>query len=220
MGGGPGGAPARTLSGAREPLAGVVPVQGPGWRTLPIMRVLMSNACSFSWGYCQMRAGRKVGRAALSPEEVADAFMALNRRGLASGFFLTSGIPGSPGRMMDQMLAAAEWLRRRHGYRGYLHLKLLPTAEPVQVEAAARLASRLSVNLEAPDDRYLATLPAGRPRSASGTISSPSCAGPARSNCGSSRLRRVPPARHGGPTRPPAPSGEAAVRGFPSVDCP
>jgi predicted DNA-binding helix-hairpin-helix protein len=122
------------------------------------MRVLMSNACSFSCGYCPLRAGREVRRAALTPEEVGEGFMALHRRGLASGLFLTSGIPGSPVRMMDRMLAAAEWLRRRHGYRGYLHLKLLPGAEPAQVEAAARLASRLSVNLEAPDDRYLSRL--------------------------------------------------------------
>lgn len=145
-------------TGAKGTLTGVVPVQGPGGRTLPLMRVLMSNACSFSCGYCPLRAGREVRRAALTPEEVGEAFMALHRRGLASGLFLTSGIPGSPVRMMDRMLAAAEWLRRRHGYRGYLHLKLLPGVEPAQVEAAARLASRLSVNLEAPADRYLARL--------------------------------------------------------------
>lgn len=139
-------------------LTGVVPVQGPGGRTLPLMRVMMSNACSYSCGYCPLRAGRNVRRAALTPEEVGEAFMGLHRRGLASGLFLTSGIPGSPVRMMDRMLAAAEWLRGRHGYRGYLHLKLLPGAEPAQVEAAARFASRLSVNLEAPDDRYLVRL--------------------------------------------------------------
>lgn len=152
------GAAPRAPSGAKGALTGVVPVQGPGGRMLPLMRVLMSNACSFSCGYCPLRTGRQVRRAALAPEEVGEAFMALHRRGLASGLFLTSGIPSSPVRMMDRMLAAAEWLRRRHGYRGYLHLKLLPGAEPAQVEAAARLASRLSVNLEAPADRYLARL--------------------------------------------------------------
>jgi len=148
----------RPASGAKGALTGIVPVQGPGGRVLPLMRVMVSNACSFSCGYCPLRAGRTVRRAALTPEEVGEAFMALHRRGLASGLFLTSGIPGSPVRMMDRMLAAAEWLRRRHGYRGYLHLKLLPGAEPAQVEEAGRLASRLSVNLEAPDDRYLARL--------------------------------------------------------------
>ncbi|HEU5394908.1 MAG TPA: radical SAM protein, partial [Candidatus Methylomirabilis sp.] len=111
-----------------------------------------------SCGYCPLRAERHVRRAALTPEEVGQAFIGLHRRGLASGLFLTSGIPGAPVRMMDRMLAAAEWLRRRHGYRGYLHLKLLPGVEPAQVETAARLASRLSVNLEAPNDHYLARL--------------------------------------------------------------
>jgi predicted DNA-binding helix-hairpin-helix protein len=56
------------------------------------------------------------------------------------------------------MLATAELLRRREGFRGYLHLKALPGAEPAQIEAAAMLASRVSVNLEAPTDTALRAL--------------------------------------------------------------
>ena len=46
------------------------------------------------------------------------------------------------------MIAAAEILRKKHGFRGYIHLKMLPGAEDSQLDRAARLATRLSVNLE------------------------------------------------------------------------
>src|SRR5262249_60291927 len=45
--------------------------------------------------------------------------------------------------------------RRREHFTGYIHVKLLPGAEPSQVEEAARLANRISVNLEAPNDAYV-----------------------------------------------------------------
>jgi len=41
------------------------------------------------------------------------------------------------------------------GYRGYLHLKVMPGAEKAQVERAMQLADRISVNLEAPNTERL-----------------------------------------------------------------
>jgi predicted DNA-binding helix-hairpin-helix protein len=84
--------------------------------------------------------------------------MDLHRSGAADGLFLTSGVPGRPRRAMDRMLASVEILRRRHGFRGYVHLKLLPGAERAQVEAACALANRVSVNLEAPTDAHVRML--------------------------------------------------------------
>ena len=46
------------------------------------------------------------------------------------------------------MLATLDVLRRREGFGGYVHIKLLPGAESAQVDEAARLANRISVNLE------------------------------------------------------------------------
>src|SRR5439155_510294 len=82
-------------------------------------------------------------------------FMDVHRKGLASGLFLTSGVPGRPERATDRMLATLDLLRRREGFGGYVHLKLLPGAEPAQVEEAARLANRISANLEGPSDGNL-----------------------------------------------------------------
>src|SRR2546422_9631153 len=60
--------------------------------------------------------------------------------------------------MTDRMVAAVDLLRRREGFRGYIHLKLLPGAESAQVETAVRLASRVSINLEAPGAAYVRSL--------------------------------------------------------------
>ncbi|MGH7305683.1 MAG: putative DNA modification/repair radical SAM protein, partial [Candidatus Rokuibacteriota bacterium] len=81
-----------------------------------------------------------------------------HRAATADGHFLTSVDPGLPTKMTDRMLAAVELLRRREDFRGYVHLKLLPGAEPAQVETAVRLASRVSVNLEAPGAAYVRAL--------------------------------------------------------------
>ena len=61
-------------------------------------------------------------------------------------------------RTMERMLAAAEIIRAREDFDGYIHLKLLPGASDAAVEAAARLASRVSINVEAPNGAYLAQL--------------------------------------------------------------
>ncbi len=137
---------------------GITKVRLPGGGSTRIMRVMQTNACSLSCGYCPTFCGGKVKRTALAPEEVASTFMETHRAGLAQGLFLTSGVPGKPARAMDRMLAAVEILRRKEGYRGYVHIKLLPGADSAQVEQAARLANRVSINLEGPGDPYVRRL--------------------------------------------------------------
>jgi predicted DNA-binding helix-hairpin-helix protein len=116
------------------------------------MRVMQTNACSLSCGYCPTFCGGRVRRTALAPEEVARTFMESHRAGIAQGLFLTSGVPGRPQRAMDRMLASVDILRKREGFTGYVHIKLLPGADREQVAEATRLANRVSVNLEGPND--------------------------------------------------------------------
>ena len=150
----------RSVTVAGRPIAsmGIAQARLPGGGTVNLMRVMQTNACSLSCGYCPMFCGGDVPRATVSPEEVATTFMDLNRKGLADGLFLTSGVPGRPTRATDRMLATVEILRRREAFAGYIHLKLLPGADSAQVEAAARLATRISVNLEGPTDTHVRTL--------------------------------------------------------------
>jgi predicted DNA-binding helix-hairpin-helix protein len=131
---------------------GISAARLPGGGSVNLMRVMQTNACSLSCGYCPMFCGGKVKRVTLSPEETATTFMEANRKGLVQGLFLTSGVPGRAVAGTDRMLATLEILRRRERFRGYLHVKLLPGAEAAQVEAAARLADRISVNLESASD--------------------------------------------------------------------
>ncbi len=145
-------------TGQPDPSVGIRKVKLPGGGSTNIMRVMQTNACSLSCGYCPFHAGAKLKRVALAPEEIATTFMEAHRKGLAHGLFLTSGIPGKPTRMMDRMLAAVEILRRKEGFRGYVHMKVLPGAEPAQIKRAAQLANRISINLEGPADAYVRRL--------------------------------------------------------------
>ena len=115
---------------------GIAQARLPGGGSINLMRVMQTNACSLSCGYCPTYCGGKVPRATVSPEEIATTFMDVNRKGLAQGLFLTSGVPGRATRATDRMLATLEVLRQREGFSGYIHVKLLPGAEVAQVEAA------------------------------------------------------------------------------------
>jgi predicted DNA-binding helix-hairpin-helix protein len=137
---------------------GISGVRLPGGGSTTLMRIMQTNACSLSCGYCPTFCGGKVKRATLAPEEAATTFMEAHRAGLVSGLFLTSGVPGRPVKATDRMLATVEILRRRERFEGYVHVKLLPGAEAAQVEAAARWADRISVNLEAPSDAQVQAL--------------------------------------------------------------
>lgn len=130
----------------------------PGGRRVPILKTLLTSACERDCLYCAFRAGRDAPRATFAPDELARLFLQLHERGLVQGIFLSSAILGSGPRTQDRLIATAEILRRRYNFQGYIHLKIMPGAERDQVEAAMRLADRVSVNLEAPSSRRLAQL--------------------------------------------------------------
>lgn len=149
-----GGAGQRRVPDVSQSVATVV---GQGGRRVPLLRILQTSACEKNCYYCPFRAGRRMRRTTLAPDDLAAAFDQMQRRGLVEGLFLSSGIVGTV-RTMDQMLATVELVRQKYGWRGYVHLKLLPNAEEAQIERAALLADRLSVNLEAPNEARLARL--------------------------------------------------------------
>jgi predicted DNA-binding helix-hairpin-helix protein len=138
----------------------IYPAVLPGGRTTNLFKVLLTNACRYDCRYCAMRASRPHRRSRYRPEELARLFIQLRAAGRVSGLFLSSSIRGSAETTMEEMIGAVEILRRRAGYRGYVHLKVLPGASREAVRAAARLADRVSINLEAPGpDRLRALAP-------------------------------------------------------------
>jgi predicted DNA-binding helix-hairpin-helix protein len=130
----------------------------PGGRRIPLLKSMLTTACERNCLYCGFRAGGDPERVTFQPEEMAQLYYGLHQRGVAHGLFLSSGIVGGGVRAQDRMLDAADVLRSRLGYRGYLHLKIMPGIERDQLLRAMQLADRVSVNLEAPSAPHLKRL--------------------------------------------------------------
>jgi len=130
----------------------------PNGKTMPLLKTLLTSACERNCYYCAFRAGRDFRRTSFTPDEMGKTFMQVFRSGAAQGIFLSSGVAGGGMRTQDRLLDSAEVLRHKHGYSGYLHLKIMPGAERAQVERAMQLANRVSINLEAPTTARLARL--------------------------------------------------------------
>ncbi|WP_342676747.1 helix-hairpin-helix domain-containing protein [Methanofollis sp. UBA420] len=133
------------------------PVEGYPWSDLDtpdtaggcgrLLKVLLDGRCSYDCAYCGVRARK--GGGPVGPAEIADAFLRMHREGRADGLFLSSGIAGDVDLAMEGIVETGEILRRR-GFRGYLHLKVLPGAARADIADAARVADRISINIEAP----------------------------------------------------------------------
>ncbi len=125
---------------------------------MPVLKVLQTNACAKDCFYCPFRAGREFRREAFTPEELAGLTDQLHRARLVKGLFLSSGVVGHDDFTMDRIVATGEILRSHYHFDGYLHLKIMPGASDGAIEAALRLADRVSINLEAPNADRLARL--------------------------------------------------------------
>ena len=72
--------------------------------------------------------------------------------------FLSSGIIRGSANTQDKIIAAAELVRQKYDYQGYLHLKIMPGIEYDQLYHIMQLADRVSVNLEGPTQERLSAL--------------------------------------------------------------
>ena len=136
----------------------VHPAVMPNGKRIKLLKPLLTSACERDCTYCAFRSGRDFRRATFGPDELAALFFRLYQAGVAEGIFLSSGVAGGGTRTQDRLIATAEILRRRYHFRDYIHLKIMPGAERDQVAAAMRLADRVSVNLEAPNEQRLTRL--------------------------------------------------------------
>lgn len=130
----------------------------PDGRCVSLLKVLLTNFCLYDCQYCVNRRSSNVPRARFTPEEVVRLTLDFYRRNCISGLFLSSGIIRSADYTMEQLIRVARLLREEHNFRGYIHLKTIPDADPLLIEEAGRLADRLSVNIELPTDASLKRL--------------------------------------------------------------
>ncbi|OON60388.1 putative DNA modification/repair radical SAM protein [Massilia sp. KIM] len=122
----------------------------PDGRCVSLLKILLTNFCIYDCQYCINRRSSNVPRARFSVEEVVKLTHDFYVRNYIDGLFLSSGIIRSADYTMEQLVAVARQLREVHQFRGYIHLKTIPDADPLLIEEAGRWADRLSVNIELP----------------------------------------------------------------------
>jgi putative DNA modification/repair radical SAM protein len=132
--------------------SGICHAYAPDGRCISLLKILMTNFCIYDCAYCVNRVSSNVERARFSPDEVVTLTLEFYRRNYIEGLFLSSGIIRSPDETMGRMVEIARKLRVEHLFKGYIHLKTIPDADPVLIEQAGLFADRLSINVEMPTD--------------------------------------------------------------------
>ncbi|AKM09743.1 putative DNA modification/repair radical SAM protein [Croceicoccus naphthovorans] len=137
---------------------GICHAYAPDGRCISLLKLLMTNHCVFDCHYCVNRKSSNVERAKFTPQEVADLTLTFYKRNYIEGLFLSSGIIRSSDHTMEMLVETARILREEHDFRGYIHLKTIPEADPEIVHRAGLYADRVSINVELPTDAGLTRL--------------------------------------------------------------
>ena len=115
----------------------------------PIFKTLLSSGCRMDCRCCPFAYFCRIRRTAWRPDRLVRVFLQAHREGLVRGLFLSSALYGDPEKVSSDIIEVAERLRAA-GYRGYIHLRLMPGTPPSLVKRALELANRVGINLEAP----------------------------------------------------------------------
>ena len=129
---------------------GICHAYAPDGRCISLLKILLTNSCIFDCHYCINRKSSNVRRARFTAAEVVHLTLSFYKRNYIEGLFLSSGIIGSSNYTMEQMVEVARALREDHDFRGYIHLKTIPDADPELVRQAGLHADRVSINVEVP----------------------------------------------------------------------
>ena len=130
--------------------SGICHSYAPDGRCISLLKILLTNFCTYDCLYCVNRVSSNVPRARFSVDEVVSLTLDFYRRNCIEGLFLSSGIIQNPDYTMEQVVEVARVLREDHDFRGYIHLKTIPDASPDLLARAGLYADRLSINIELP----------------------------------------------------------------------
>ena len=116
--------------------------------TPKVPKVFVSNNCVFDCQYCGMRCSKEKSlRYTNEPREIAEiAVKEAHRNG--HGVFISSSIFRNPDYTEELIIKTLNIIRTELFYRGYVHAKIMPGADPALIEQAGWLADRISVNIE------------------------------------------------------------------------
>ena len=135
-------------------------------RCISLLKVLMTNYCVYDCQYCINRRSNDLRRAAFTPQELCELTVGFYRRNYIEGLFLSSAVIRSPDYTTELMLCTLRMLRERYHFRGYIHAKAIPGADPALTRGLGMMADRLSVNIELPSERSLRRLAPDKARTA------------------------------------------------------
>lgn len=127
-------------------------------RCISLLKVLLTNCCSYDCVYCVNRRSNQAKRTAFTPRELADLTWQFYRRNYIEGLFLSSAVWKSPDYTSEQMLQVLEILRYEYRFGGYIHVKVIPGTDPLLIDRLGMLADRISVNIELPSSGSLQKL--------------------------------------------------------------
>ncbi|RKD34624.1 putative DNA modification/repair radical SAM protein [Thermohalobacter berrensis] len=127
-------------------------------RCISLLKILFTNFCIYDCAYCINRVTNDILRATFTPDEIVDLTINFYQRNYIEGLFLSSAILKSPNYTMELLLETVKKLRDEKKFNGYIHLKVIPGADPILIESAGKYVDRLSVNVELPSNRDLKLL--------------------------------------------------------------
>ncbi|HEY5562001.1 MAG TPA: putative DNA modification/repair radical SAM protein [Clostridiaceae bacterium] len=127
-------------------------------RCISLLKILMTNICSYDCVYCINRISSDVRRAFLSPSEIAELTINFYKRNYIEGLFLSSAVYKNPDYTMELIIEAVTLLRNAYNFNGYIHIKVIPGTKTELIARAGRLVDRMSVNMELPSEKSLSLL--------------------------------------------------------------
>ena len=138
--------------------AGICHSWGADGRCISLLKILMSNCCTYDCKYCINRATNSVKRATFTPEEIATLTIEFYKRNYIEGLFLSSAVIKSPDYTMEKMYEAIFLLRKVHHFNGYIHAKTIPGCSRELIDKLGKLVDRMSINIELPSQASLQRL--------------------------------------------------------------
>ena len=130
---------------------GICHAYAPDGRCISLLKILLTNSCIFDCHYCINRKSSE-----RAPRALYTARRWSISRSPSIGATISRGCScpraSSPRRIIrwSSSSRSRAALREDHGFRGYIHLKTIPDADPLLLEAAGKHADRLSINVELP----------------------------------------------------------------------
>lgn len=127
-------------------------------RCISLLKILLSNDCIYDCRYCANRRSNDIPRASFYPRELAELTIQFYRRNYIEGLFLSAAVEVSPDHTMEKIIQVLTLLRNEYSFQGYIHVKVIPGADPMLIYQAGLLADRMSVNIEQPTEHSLRLL--------------------------------------------------------------